>query len=424
MRYIDSGARDRAQALGSWLETAVAENSEEIRWQSGFFSSDSLALIQEPLRRFSREQLPVHALIGSNDRATLRADVEALVTTLGIPRQHALLGVVNFGGGYFHPKTFHVKRDDGSQASYVGSANLTGSGVSSLHVEAGVVLDTREGDPPEVLDAIAAGVDAWFHANRPGLCRVTSTNDIQQLVADGVLTDVMPPRPAQTARAPGQEQARRPSLRPLIPLPRLFLPGQEVVEAVTEAVELRRIIVPATPRSDFPQYLLFAPGETTPTRGASALSGSALPRDVAGLIVRLNRDSARHFEERPGTANISIPVATLSTFRFGIFPGQYPRPRAEFDLDIRYLSPSPVISAPRIETNIMAYGFIPGETGHGDVRMLVPAGVKRLAADIREANKPVPREGDLALLEWPTSDRGYAIRLSFLDRKASCSEER
>ncbi len=155
MRYIDSGARERAQALGSWLETAVAENSEEIRWQSGFFSSDSLALIQEPLRRLTREQLPVHALIGSNDRATLRADVEALVSTLGIPRQHALLGVVNFGVGYFHPKTFHVKRGDGSQASYVGSANLTGSGVSSLHVEAGVVLDTREGDPPEVLDAIA-----------------------------------------------------------------------------------------------------------------------------------------------------------------------------------------------------------------------------------------------------------------------------
>ncbi len=66
----------------------------------------------------------------------------------------------------------------------------------------------------------------------------------------------------------------------------------------------------------------------------------------------------------------------------------------------------------------MAYGFIPGETGHGNVRMLVPAGVKRLAADIREANKPVPREGDLALLEWPTSDRGYAMRLSFLDRKS------
>lgn len=268
------------------------------------------------------------------------------------------------------------------------------------------------------MDAIAAGVDAWFHSNRPGLSRVASPDDVQQLVHEGILTDVMPPRVAPGRRPSEQQQPRRPGLRPLVPLPRLFLPGQEIVEAAVEALDLRRIVVPATPRSDFPQYLLFAPGETTPTRGPSALSGSALPRDVAGLIVRLNRDSARHFEGRPGTANISVPVATLSTFRFGIFPGQYPRPRAEFDLDIRYIASDSVISVPRTGTNIMAYGFIPGETGHGDVRMLVPAVVKTLASEIRVANRPLPREGDVALLEWPTSDVGYALRLSFLDRES------
>lgn len=83
MRYIDSGARDATQALGRWLETAVSTDTSEIRWQSGFFSSDSLAVIQESLGRFSREERPVHALIGSNDRATLRADVDALVAALG-----------------------------------------------------------------------------------------------------------------------------------------------------------------------------------------------------------------------------------------------------------------------------------------------------------------------------------------------------
>jgi NAD dependent epimerase/dehydratase family len=124
---------------------------------------------------------------------------------------------------------------------------LTGSGVASLHVEAGVIIDSREGDSVEILDAVASGVDAWFDSNRAGLYHVASH--------EGILTDVPPPRPPLTTTGtPPSEQSRRPALRPLIPLPRLYLPGQEVVEAIIEASELRRIAVPATPRSDFPQY--------------------------------------------------------------------------------------------------------------------------------------------------------------------------
>src|SRR6266487_2353009 len=125
MRYIDSGTRDRSQALGTWLTDIFAADVREVRWQTGFFSADSLGIIQAPLAQLSEEDRPIRALIGSNDRSTLGADVEALVTTLGIPRSKAALGVVTFNGGYFHPKTFHIRRSDGSQASYVGSANLT-----------------------------------------------------------------------------------------------------------------------------------------------------------------------------------------------------------------------------------------------------------------------------------------------------------
>jgi hypothetical protein len=34
-----------------------------------------------------------------------------------------------------------------------------------------------------------------------------------------------------------------------------------------------------------------------------------------------------------------------------------------------------------------------------------------------EANRPIPREGDVALLEWPVEENNYALRLSFLDRQ-------
>ena len=84
----------------------------------------------------------------------------------------------------------------------------------------------------------------------------------------------------------------------------------EVRAAVVEAAPARTILLPAVPREGFPPYLLFAPGQGSPTQGAVALSGSSLPTGATGLIIRLNRDSARHFEGRPGTSNFSVPVPT------------------------------------------------------------------------------------------------------------------
>jgi hypothetical protein len=48
------------------------------------------------------------------------------VKALGLPRQNACLGIVRYDQGFFHPKTYHLRRSDGSQCAYVGSA-ITGS---------------------------------------------------------------------------------------------------------------------------------------------------------------------------------------------------------------------------------------------------------------------------------------------------------
>ena len=71
----------------------------------------------------------------------------------------------------------------------------------------------------------------------------------------------------------------------------------------------------------------------------------------------------------------------------------------------------------------MAYGFMPGETGHGDVRMLVPAQVKTLAQRIKTAGKKLPHDGDVAFLEWPTSNDKHEFRLSFLERKSTIFQQ-
>jgi len=419
MRYLDSGRRDPTQALGTWLQGVMSPDVAEVRWQSGFFASDALGIVQPALARIAQNDHTVRALIGSNDQSTVRRDVERLVALLGIPRPRARLGIVSYRDGYYHPKTFHIRRTDGSQAAYVGSANLTGSGVASLHVEAGVTVDSRDGDSVEILNEVGAAVDFWFDTNPAGLYPVDTANDIARLVAEGVLAEAPPLRPAVVRpAAEGGEGRQLPAnrLRPLLTIPRIRELVADVAAGEGEAGRLRAIVLPVAPREGFPQYLLFAPALATPTNGETALSGASMPKGAAGLVVRLNRDSARHFEGQAGTANISVPVATLSTLRFGLYPGTYARPRAEFQLRIRYIDRDAVVPADPLETNIMAYGFMPGEAGHGDVRMLVPAGVRTFSERLKGAHREVPRDGDVALLEWPTTNPACEFRLSFLNR--------
>jgi hypothetical protein len=147
LRYIDSGSRNPADALGTWLQNELTPDVRELRWQSGFFSEDGLPPFVPTLQRLSADNLPVHVLIGSNEADTLRAHVARLAGFLGLPRTAAQFGVVSYAGAYYHPKTYHLRRGDGTQPAYVGSANLTLAGVGSLHIEAGVLLDTHDHGP-------------------------------------------------------------------------------------------------------------------------------------------------------------------------------------------------------------------------------------------------------------------------------------
>ena len=418
MRYLDSGNRNPSQALGTWLQQTIGADVAEVRFQSGFFAANGLGLLQEHLRRMASENRIVRALVGSNDQCTVRQDIDVLVALMGLPRSQAELGIVTYGEGYFHPKTFHVRREDGSQAAYVGSANLTESGVSSLHVEAGIAIDNRGGDSTAILDEIASAVDSWFRLEPEGLHRVVGPDDVERLTSEGILALSSPVRaPATTITSSGEIRTVRVTdrLRPLIRIPGIegFAQG---ATGIGEA-EILRIVLAATPRIGYPQYLLFAPGQNTPTEGRMALSGSSLPDGVSGLIIRLNRDTGRYFAggTGTGTANISVPVATLGTIRFGLQATGYARPRAEFDLRVRYVASDSIISSALTQTNIMAYGMQPEDTGHGDVRMLVPRSVRGLSSAIRSARKPLPQLGHVALLEWPTMNEKSEFRFSLLE---------
>src|SRR6266568_5348921 len=283
MRYIDTGSRDERQALATWFNDVLRADVRELRWQSGYFFADGASLLVPTLERLRQNEHLVRGIIGANLGMALRADVKWLADTIGLPRRNATLALVSFAGGLYHPKCYHVRRQDGSQTAYVGSGNLTAPAVSGRNIEAALVLDTREGDPEGVLQSVATGVDYWFAQNREGLYVIDGDASITAAYEAGILVEALPPRrerPAEADEAETEAEAEaeprrqpRPRLRPLIRLP--DLPGRELPQ-LQEAVQVEAPS-PVVSRQGYPDSFFFAPGATRPTRVSEALSGSTLP---------------------------------------------------------------------------------------------------------------------------------------------------
>jgi len=189
-----------------------------MRWQLGYFGAEILPYFAPAMARLRRSGGTVRVLVGSNDGTTRQSDVAALLAAGSPARPGLRVGVVSFAVGYFHPETVHLIRYDGSAAAFIGSSNFTGAG-AALNVEAGIVLDTRDGDHPNMLDAVKAAIDWWFAARRPGLHLVSAAANLTALARAGVLDVSQPPRPRSAATRSGASGGRGSSLRPLLKLP-------------------------------------------------------------------------------------------------------------------------------------------------------------------------------------------------------------
>ncbi|WP_405283435.1 phospholipase D family protein [Gaopeijia maritima] len=426
VQYIDSGGRDPESSVGSWL---IRESGgiAAVRIQSGFFSHAALAFLKSDLDRLSRDDGIARFLLGSNDGQTLAADVHVAAVALGLPRANAALGIVRFRNGtFFHPKVIHLIRTDGTQCAYVGSANYTEPGIRGIHVEAGVILDQRDGVAAGVLAEIARSIDSWFAGGRLGYHAVDDVASIPPLVERGIIALEVS---RQTPRSPNVPQGAEPapsypSLAPLVAAPEVDFgtlmpdpePDDTSDEGGAEPPETdpgdERDAPATVTKAGFPDYLKFSPEHYGVTSGRAALTDVALAHGSAGLLVRLNRDSARHFFGGPGTSNITIPVDTIGTIRFGTF-GKHARPRAEFSVALTFRHDGGVVDGGSHSTNVMAYGFADGETGHQDLRMLVPAAAKDLSEAIGRAGMGQPAPNDFAILTWPTSEEPR-LALDFL----------
>lgn len=463
MNYLDTGKQDASQTLTQWFMDVLTEEVSALRMQTGYFRFGATRALIPLFAKLGTQDITTHILIGSNDSDTLHSDIARLFTKLKMPRDSAKLGIVQFTNALFHPKVYHVTREDGSQAAFVGSANFTEAAISGGNVEAAVALDTRNGDSADVLTQIAQAIDHWLTGEgSKDVHFVTVITDVDALLDLGVLAmqrAVREPHVQDVAR-PSREQpgARRSKLIVLPPWPddepegvdeetALDLnelesehetPAATFVTAAPEPASVSFALPPPTPasvpafgvddsadelgltvtkRPGFPAHILFEPDAVGPTSGWTALSGGRLRAPYVGLIMKLTKDSARHFEGGEGTANISIPVAVAETFRFGVYP-RSGRPRAEFSLRLRYHA-----AALRVEqlchTNVMAYGVLPGDTGHGDLRMVLPAAVRKVADEIKRNGLRLPKNGDIFLMEWPNDEFDH-FRITFLE--PGCAE--
>ena len=194
----------------SWLHYVLTPDVVGIRLQSGFFEARVLGVFTSTLQLLSHRGLDTVILIGSNDGETQSSAVHQLVDLIAFPRPNARLGVVRYANGFYHPKTIYLCYSNGRQVAYVGSANLTSRGINGLNVEAGVVLDTDEGDPVELLTQIKQAASEWFRSRPVGLFEVQSHDDVRQLEDQGVLT----------AEPTAQRLYREGAERTVAPLPR------------------------------------------------------------------------------------------------------------------------------------------------------------------------------------------------------------
>ena len=198
MRYIDNGIGDpRENALFPWLRSVLTADVVGIRWQSGYFEASVLGVFLPAFRRLVDENHDAIVLVGSNGGATQSSAVRQLVDVLAVPRPNALLGVVSYADGLYHPKTVHLCYRSGREVAYVGSANMTSPGINGRNVEAGVIFDTDEGDPLDLLSQIRKAVREWFVSRPAGLFEVGSHDDVSRLEAQGTLSrDPASPQPS------------------------------------------------------------------------------------------------------------------------------------------------------------------------------------------------------------------------------------
>lgn len=233
LEYLDSTVRLNSNALGHWLAQEIPSEQAYLRIKTGYFTLNGLGGLKASIDHLVQNDLPISIALGANEKATIKADVDALYSLMGCPRANAKLCVISCVGGLFHPKVIHLTRTDGTQLAYVGSANVTPAGLNGTNIEAGILIDSRKGDPASILTEIAASIDDWFHGAKVGVTNIAGAATTQQLVATGILGVVRQITSNSSAGSAGGQPAQKMPLAPLVSFPKLGATGHSNLGGAT-----------------------------------------------------------------------------------------------------------------------------------------------------------------------------------------------
>ena len=187
--YIDSSDEQRSQYVRNWLESNLGGSAKAFRTQSAYFRYNAIEQFKDALKAIARTDGVVRFVLGANDGDLYEDD---LTDTLQIVQEgpNTSLTVIRLIGARFHPKCYHIEREDGTETAIVGSANLTVAGVSR-NIEACVIFDTRTGDSVNLLQRISDGIDLWSQRGQgDGVFQIASESDINALKEDEIINVV------------------------------------------------------------------------------------------------------------------------------------------------------------------------------------------------------------------------------------------
>jgi hypothetical protein len=221
MKYIDSSVLEADQTVAFWMEEVVASGVKEFRCQAGYFTLEGTSPVLSSISKCAAAGAQVTMLLGSNDGSTLASHISFLAGKLNVPSANVSLGVVRYEDALFHPKVYVFHRLDGSITAYVGSANMTGSGISGKNVEAGLILDSLNGDDEAIIEQISSRIDDWFSYPPESLSMIDGPDAIKALLTDGDLAILPAPRVGLMKDEKGDREDRPKKARrkPLIKLP-------------------------------------------------------------------------------------------------------------------------------------------------------------------------------------------------------------
>ena len=196
-KYLDTGSNNSSHSLGYWLDTNLVSGIQEFHAQFAYFTYTALKPYADTLKAAVLAGFPVHIVLGSNEKSLVVGDLRQVLKIVENAAS-ASLTVVAYSNAKFHPKTVQVVRSDGSSTAVVGSGNLTHRGLG-WNVEAGITLDSAEGDDVTIIRQVADATDRWHSLTESGVFPIQNEADINALLSAGVLSIILPPQQPSTS---------------------------------------------------------------------------------------------------------------------------------------------------------------------------------------------------------------------------------